>query len=162
MNPRAFVGGTECTEMRTPNGFSMLEVTVTVLIGITLTNMAVRRIAPVQSMVAVASSANTLRSLAARTRAHAIERGTIARLEIDTAEDMASVVVGTDVLETVDFGSMGVDLQSETLRVRLCMNPSGFGEMGCNSFTSDISINFVRGEKSSTVVLGPLGRVIKL
>ncbi len=148
--------------MRKPNGFSILEVTMTVLIGVTLTDMAVRRVAPVQSTVAVSSSANTLKSLAARTRAHAIERGTIARLEIDTAEDMASVVVGADVLETVDFRSMGVDLQSESFRVRLCMNPSGFGEMGCNSFASDITINFVRGEKSSTVVLGPLGRVIKL
>ncbi len=148
--------------MRKPNGFSILEVTMTVLIGITLTDMAVRRVAPVQSAVAVSSSANTLRSLAARTRAYAIERGTIARLEIDTAEDRASVIVGAEVLETVDFKSMGVDLQSATSRVRLCMNPSGFGEMGCNSFVSDISIKLVRGEKSSTVVLGPLGRVVKL
>ncbi len=135
---------------------------MTVLIGVTLTDMAVRRVAPVQSTVAVSSSANTLKSLAARTRAHAIERGTIARLEIDTVEDRASVMVGAEVLESVDFSTMGVDLQSETSRVRLCMNPSGFGEMGCNSFVSDISINFVRGEKSSTIVLGPLGRVIKI
>ncbi len=148
--------------MRKPNGFSILEVTMTVLIGVTLTDMAVRRVAPVQSTVAVSSSANTLKSLAARTRAHAIERGVIARLEIDTVEDRASVMVGAEVLESVDFSTMGVDLQSETSRVRLCMNPSGFGEMGCNSFVSDISINFVRGEKSSTIVLGPLGRVIKI
>lgn len=162
MNPRAFVGGTECTDMRKPNGFSILEVTMTVLIGITLTDMAVRRIAPVQSAVAVSSSANTLKSLAARARAHAIERGTIARLEIDIAEDRASVVVGTEVLESIDFKSMGVDLQSTAARVRLCMNPSGFGEMGCNSFESDITITIRRGEKSSTIVIGPLGRVIKL
>ena len=89
---------------------------MTVLIGITLTDMAVRRVAPVQSRVAVSSSANTLKSLAARTRAHAIERGTIARLEIDTAEDRVSVVVGAEVLESVDFTSMGVDLQSATSR----------------------------------------------
>ena len=148
--------------MRKPNGFSILEVTMTVLIGITLTDMAVRRIAPVQSAVAVSSSAHTLTSLAARTRAYAIERGTIVRLEIDTVEDRASVVVGADVLETVDFRSMGVDLRSESSRVRLCMNPSGFGETGCNSFVSDVTIEFVRGEKSSAIVLGPLGRVIKI
>lgn len=135
---------------------------MTVLIGLTLTDMAVRRVAPVQSTVAVSSSANTLTSLAARARAHAIERGMIARLEIDTAEDRASVVVGAEVLESIDFKSMGVDLQSESTRVRLCMNPSGFGETGCNSFESDIIIKLVRGEKSSAIVLGPLGRVIKL
>ncbi len=148
--------------MRKPNGFSILEVTMTVLIGMTLTDMAVRHVAPVQSTVAVSSSAHILRSLAARTRAHAIERGTIARLDLDTAEDRASVVVGAEVLESIDFKSMGVDLQSKTSRVRLCMNPSGFGEMGCNSFVSDITITLVRGEKSSTIVLGPLGRVTKL
>ena len=86
----------------------------------------------------------------------------IARLEIDIAEDRASVVVGTEVLESIDFKSMGVDLQSTAARVRLCMNPSGFGEMGCNSFESDITITIRRGEKSSTIVIGPLGRVIKL
>jgi Tfp pilus assembly protein FimT len=148
--------------MRKRNGFSILEVTMSVLVGLTLTDMAVRRVAPVQSAVAVISSANTLTSLAARARAHAIERGAIVRLEIDTAEDRASVVVGAEVLESIDFESMGVDIQSESSRVRLCMNPSGFGETGCNSFESDITIKLVRGEKSSAIVLGPLGRVIKL
>ena len=148
--------------MRKANGFSILEITVAVLIGTTLTGMAVRRIAPVQSAVAVSSSAHTLASLAARTRAHAIERGMIARLEIDTAEDRASVVVGGEVLESFDFKSTGVDLRSDASRVRLCINPSGFGETGCNSFVSDVTIELVRGEKSSTIVLGPLGRVVKI
>ena len=80
--------------MRRPNGFSILEITITVVIGIALTDMAVRNIAPVQSRVAVSSSTNTLTSLVARTRAHAIERGAIVRLEIDTVEDRASIMVG--------------------------------------------------------------------
>ena len=147
--------------MRIPNGFSMLEVTVAVTIGIALTDLAVRNIGPVQSAVAVSSSAHTLTALVARTRAHAIERGAIVRLEIDTVEDRASINVGGDVLESIDFKSMGVDLQSDSPQVRLCMNPSGFGETRCNSFTSDISVEAVRGEKSSTLVFGPLGRVSK-
>ena len=140
----------------------MLEVTIAVVIGITLTDMAVRRVAPVQSRVAVSSSASTLISLVARTRAHAIERGVIARLDIDTVEDRASVMVGAEVLESIDFGSMGVDLRHESPRVRLCMNPSGFGETGCNSFTSDVVIELVRGDKSRAIVFGPLGRVVSI
>ena len=140
----------------------MLEVTIVVVIGIALTDMAVRRVAPVQNRVAVSSSANTLTSLVARTRAHAIERGVIARLDIDMVEDRASVMVGTEVLESIDFGSMGVDLRHESSRVRLCMNPSGFGETGCNSFTSDVVIELVRGQESRAIVFGPLGRVVRI
>ena len=147
--------------MRRPNGFSILEITITVVIGIALTDMAVRNIAPVQSRVAVSSSTNTLTSLVARTRAHAIERGAIVRLEIDTVEDRASIMVGAGVVESIDFGSMGVDLQAATPLVRLCMNPSGFGETGCNSFASDTFVTLMRGETSSTLVFGPLGRVIR-
>ncbi len=148
--------------MRRPNGFSMIEVTVTVMIGIALTDMAIRNVAPVQNAVAVSSSAHTMQSLVARTRAHAIERGAIARLEIDVVEDRASILVGEEVLETIGFASMGVDIRSAHPLVRLCMNPSGFGETGCNSFSDDVVVELVRGEKASSLVFGPLGRVIKL
>ena len=147
--------------MRKPNGFSMLEVTVSVMIGIALTNVAIRNVAPVQNTVAVSSSAHTMASLAARTRAHAIERGAIARLEIDVVEDRASILVAGEVLETISFASMGVDVRSVLPLVRLCMNPSGFGEVGCNSFSNDVLVELVRGEKASSLVFGPLGRVIK-
>lgn len=148
--------------MRKRNGFSMIELTVTLMIGAALTDIAVRNIGPAQNAAAVNSSAHTMTSLVAHARAHAIERGAIARLLIDAAQDRAQVVVGDDVLETVRFRQMGVDVQAGSPNIRLCMNASGFGETGCNSFTDDVHVKLVAGSRSKDIVLGPLGRAIEL
>lgn len=145
---------------RRTSGFTATELLITLVIGSVLTSVAARNAGPVLSQTAVRGATQTFSSLHARARAHAVERGVIARLRVDTSRDNVTVMVGSDTIEIVTFGaSQGVDIQASVPTVTLCINPRGFGERGCSSFESRVSISFVQGAKASEVTLWPLGQL---
>jgi len=148
--------------LRRTSGFTATELMIALVIGSVLTSVTVRNAGPVLSQTAVRGATQTFAGLHARTRAHAVERGAIARLRVDTSRDNVTVMVGSDTIEVVAFGSsQGVDIQASAATITLCINPRGFGERGCNSFDSSVSISFVRGAKVSEVRLWPLGQLRK-
>ena len=145
---------------RCTSGFTVTELVIALVVGSVVTSFAVRAAGPVLSETAVRGAAQTFSALHARARAHAIERGTIARLKVDTSRDNVTVLVGSDTLEIVAFGaSQGVDIQAPVPAITLCINPRGFGERGCSSFDSSVSISFVQGANASEVTLWPLGQL---
>ncbi len=145
---------------RCTSGFTFTEIMIALVVGSVLTSVAVQNAGPVLSETAVRGAAQTFSSLHARARAHAVERGVIARLRVDTSRDNVTVMVGSDTIEIVTFGaSQGVDIQAAAPTITLCINPRGFGERGCSSFESSVSISFVQGAKASEVTLWPLGQL---
>jgi len=145
---------------RRTSGFTATELMIALVIGSVLTSVAVRSAGPVLSETAVRGAAQTFSGLHARARAHAVERGVIARLRVDTSRDNVTIMVGSDTIEIVTFGaSQDVDIQASAATITLCINPRGFGERGCSSFDSSVSISFVQGAKVSEVRLWPLGQL---
>ena len=145
---------------RRTSGFTITELVVVLLIGSVLTSIAVRGAGPVLGQSSVRGATQTFAGLHARARAHAIERGEITRLRVDTSRDNVVVMVGSDTIETVRFGAtQNVDIQGSTPTITLCLNPRGFGERGCSSFNSSVSISFVQGANASEVTLWPLGQL---
>ncbi len=145
---------------RCTSGFTFTELVVALAVGSVLTSIAVRNAGPVLSETAVRGATQTFSGLHARARAHAVERGAIARLRVDTSRDNVTIIVASDTIEIVTFGaSQDVDIQASAPTITLCINPRGFGERGCSSFESSVSISFVQGEKASEVRLWPLGQL---
>jgi len=137
-----------------------MELAIALVIGSVLTSAAVQSAAPVLTRTAVRSAAHTFGALHARTRAHAIERGEVARLWIDADNDRIWVAVGSEIVERFDYQeTQQVDIQAASAISMLCINPRGFGERGCTSFDESITISFVQGTKSSEVVIWPLGQL---
>lgn len=142
-------------------GFTLIEVTVAIVIGVILTSIAVNVFGGAQSRYAVRGGQNTFAAVHARARAYAIERGVTARLNVDTAGDSVWVESGGTRVETLYFGrELNLDIRSdETSPITLCMTPRGYADSGCNSFGAPIEIAFAQGPDSRSVQLWPLGQL---
>ena len=83
----------------------------------------------------------------------------------DYGDDLeADQVDGRDseVLDVMDFGEeFNVDVQTSTdSEVQLCMNPRGFADTGCNSFTSPVTVTFLLMSDVASVVILTLGQMV--
>lgn len=144
------------------DGFTMIEMVIVMVVGIALATMAITAFAPAQRKMAVSSARETLIAMHARTRAHAIEAGTPVVLNVDFGRDIAWITRDGTTLETVDFqDAMHVDLRGSGSTMEMCMNPRGFGESSCNSFTSGTDILFVLNKESRRLRVYPLGQLVK-
>jgi prepilin-type N-terminal cleavage/methylation domain-containing protein len=141
-------------------GVTLIEMVITVVIGLILTSMAISAFAPARRLYTVRSARETLAAMHARTRAHGIEGGTTAVLNIDFGADEASIVRNGTVLETMNFAAMHVDLQGKSSTLQICMNSRGFGEPSCNSFTGATEIVFVSEDSSKRLRVFPLGQLL--
>jgi DhnA family fructose-bisphosphate aldolase class Ia len=98
--------------------------------------------------------------LVSRTRAQAIESGMPTMLIADARGDSVMVLANGRVVENVRFGEeLGVDIQAPHTLVRICMTPRGFANPDCNSFSSAIKMAFVRGPKTNTIEILPMGQL---
>lgn len=145
---------------RQRSGFTVLEMVVVILIGGILTQMALKGFGMVWSQIAAREARNVFQGMLARTRAQAIEGGLPTILIADAEGDSVMVLANGGVVETVRFQKeMGVDIQSQAGVTRICMNPRGFATPSCNSFSSPITMSFVRGARSEVIQILPLGQV---
>ena len=144
-----------------PQGFSLLELVIVLMIAFVLLSVMTQRIGKARSVLAAQSARHTFLSLHARTRAQAIEFGVTVRLMVDIEGDSAWIAQGAGTIETYRFAPEGVDLQSDSPDgiVELCIVARGYSEPRCNSMTQPISLAFVTTEASDSVFLTPLGRV---
>lgn len=137
----------------------MIELLIAIVIGLVLTGMAYRGFSDYLGRAAAQSARNSFASLHARTRANAIEMGTTVQLNVDREADSVWVQRGSTIVEAVPFGSdLGVDIQGSGT-VRLCMNPRGFAETSCNSFTGTETLVFAAGADTAGVELRTLGQI---
>jgi len=145
--------------VRDNRGFSLVEFAIVILVGGILLSIALRGFGATTSRMAVQRAGQVFQGLHAQTRALAVERGRIARLQVEPAGDSAWIEVSDTVRAIQNFReSMGVDLQSEE-PITLCMNPRGLGEPGCNSFSGSVTIRLVQGAQESSVELLSMGQI---
>ncbi len=147
--------------MRTPRGFTLIEVVIALLIGSILTGIALSSYGNAQGRFAVRGARTTFASLHARARATAIERGTTVRLLVDVAGDSVMIVSGGATVEKIRFEEeFHVDLQSTAGNLRLCMNARGYADTGCTSFSSAVTLAFRANADTASVRILPLGQLI--
>lgn len=142
-------------------GFTLIEVAVVLTIGGILLSMAMTGFGDVTNRMSVRSAVESFAAIQARARAHAIERGEMARLRIDPAGDSVWITTDAGRVDFLNFReSRDVDLQSETAGViTLCMNPRGYAEIECNSFKSEIALDFARSGESQRLLILPMGQL---
>jgi prepilin-type N-terminal cleavage/methylation domain-containing protein len=147
---------------RKTRGFSLIELTVSIVIAGILLDVAVRTTTPVQDSLSENSGVGVVTSLHAQARAQAVARGTMVRLIVDPATDMVTVSEGSETIETVDLReTRGIDILGSS-QIRVCMTPRGFADTDCNSFESAVTVGLSRGESTSEVKLRPMGQIVIL
>lgn len=141
-------------------GFTLIEVVITILIGVILTSIALKGFGELGNQTAARSARQTFSALHARTRAHAIERGQTVRLYVEPTGDSVWIERDSEILEKVRFQEeFDVDIQASS-RFILCMNARGFADTDCNTFSSTVTLTFVRGTQTYTAELLPLGQLL--
>ncbi|MBI4541240.1 MAG: prepilin-type N-terminal cleavage/methylation domain-containing protein [Gemmatimonadetes bacterium] len=146
---------------RRTDGFTLLELTIVIMVGAILATIAMNGYALVQSRLAVGGARDTFASLHSRARAYAVERGVLTRFNVDASGDSVWITSGGTRVDGLNFrSSMGVDIQSGTSSLTLCMTPRGFADTGCNTFGSTVDFTFAQGAESTTLSLRTLGQLV--
>lgn len=141
-------------------GFTVIELIVAIVVAGILAGIALPAFGGVRSALAVRDAQQALASLQARARAHAVEFGQTVELHVDVSGDSMWIERNDTTLESVDLGAdRGVDIQGAATHVTLCMNSRGYGDSGCTSFSSAVTISFVSAGETATVEILPLGQV---
>lgn len=142
-------------------GFTLIEIITALIIGAVLLGIAVASWQGASSRFAVRGARNSFVTLVARTRAQAIENGSMVALGASMSGDSVWITNGTTTYEVVHFmDDSHVDLRSSTGDFRLCMNSRGYGDTNCNSFSSAVTLQFWQGGDSTSVEVLPLGQVV--
>jgi len=144
------------------SGFSIIELVVVLMVGSVLTSIAITEFNGVSGRFAVKGARQTLMSMHARARVQAVEFGQTVKLHVDPGGDSIWLSRDGEVLDVLDFGKeFNVDIQTSTdSEVRVCMNPRGFADTGCNSFTSPVTITYMLTSDSASVLILPLGQMV--
>ena len=144
------------------SGFSIIELVVVLMVGSVLTSIAITEFNGVSGRFAVKGARQTLMSMHARARVQAVEFGQTVKLHVDPGGDSIWLSRDGEVLDVLDFGKeFNVDIQTSTnSEVRVCMNPRGFADTGCNSFTSPVTVTFVLMSDSASVLILTLGQMV--
>jgi prepilin-type N-terminal cleavage/methylation domain-containing protein len=142
-------------------GFTIVELIIALLIGTILTSIALSSFGGARASFAVRGARSTFATMVARTRAQAIEKGSSVRLLVSASGDSVVITDGTTTYDSHRFmDDDHVDLRSSTGDFRLCMNSRGYGDTGCTSFSSTVTLQFWQGSDSATVKILPLGQLV--
>jgi len=143
------------------HGFSLIELVIALLIGSILTSVALSSYGNARGRFAVRGARNTFTSIHARARAQAIELGTNVRMIVDVAGDSVALWSGGQTLESIHFDEeLNVDIQSSGGSIRLCMNPRGYADTDCNSFSTTVKVTFWHNADSASLNILPLGQLV--
>ena len=144
------------------SGFSIIELVVVLLVGSVLTSIAITNFNGVSGRFAVKGAQQTLMSMHACARVQAVEYGQTVWLHVDPAEDSVWLSRGSEILDVRDFGEeFNVDIRTSIdSEVRVCMNPRGFADTGCNSFTSPVTVTFLLMSDVASVLILTLGQMV--
>ncbi len=141
-------------------GFTIYEIVITLVISSVSVSIGMENTTAARQRCAANSALRMYSALQSRARAHAIERGSNAHLSVDVVRDQVSISVNGDTLETIRFvESMGVALEADVPSVELYFTPRGYADPDLNSFLGSVTIDFVKGQARSSVVVHPLGQI---
>jgi prepilin-type N-terminal cleavage/methylation domain-containing protein len=154
----AFLGNGAMDHRR--KGFTIIEVIVVLVIGGILMSFAVKAFGATASHTSARQARNVFNGMAARARAQAIESGRSTVLIADARGDSVLILANGRIVENVRFGEeMGVDIRATQDVTLLCMNPRGYADQDCNSFSSTVKMSFVQGNQSMSLEILPLGQI---
>lgn len=143
------------------HGFSLIELIIALLIGSILTSIALSSYGNARGRFAVRGARNTFTSVHARARAQAIELGRTVRLIVDVNGDSIALWSNGQTLESIHLDEeLNVDIRSSVGNIRLCMNPRGFADTDCNSFSSTAKVTFWHNADSASLNILPLGQLV--
>ena len=144
------------------SGFTIIELIVVLMVGAVLTSIAVVSFNGVSGSFAARGARQTFMAMHARARAQAVEYGRTVQLNLDPVGDSVWLSRGSDVLEVVDFGEeFNVDVRTSTgSELRVCMNARGFGDTGCNNFSSPVIVEFIITSDTASVSVRTLGQMV--
>lgn len=146
---------------RTRHGFSLIELVIALLVGTILTSVALSSYGNAKGRFAARGARSTFASVHARARAQAIELGADVRMIVDVNGDSVSLWSNGRILESVHFGEeLDVDIRSATGSIRLCMNPRGYADTDCNSFSTTTKVTFWHNADSTSLNILPLGQLV--
>ena len=140
-------------------GFTVVELLIALVIGLTLLSMAGQALSPVREASALRSSDYAIQYLVSRARATAIERRETVRHRIDPVGDTAWIQAGTDQVTRFDFDAeLGADVVAGHT-VTVCMTARGTGDPTCSQPTPAV-IGLKVAEATRYVTILPSGQVI--
>jgi prepilin-type N-terminal cleavage/methylation domain-containing protein len=149
-------------------GFSLIEVLIAILLVALVYAVAVPSLASTRVRAAVHNSKHVVLSSISLARSSAIRFGRPAVLVLDSRGDRIWVEVDTalvaggpkDTLNLVDLGQeLDVDLKSN--RSSVCFNGRGIGTTGAACPWAGGLIIVSSGSQADTVLLSPVGRVVR-
>lgn len=150
------------------DGFTLLEMTIVVLLIAIITGIAAPPLASALSGTATRSAADKFVAKHSLARSSAVRHGTTARLEIDATNDRIWVEVdttagGTGIVDTVGtvlrLAGESVDLTST--KSVLCFDPRGLATRVGGCPAADASITFSRAGESVTLQTTVTGKILR-
>lgn len=141
-------------------GFSLIEMTLAMAIGLVLFSATVKAMAPVRESSAMRSSDQVMRVLMSRARAEAIERGATVLMRVDPVGDSAWLEAAGQQIDRFDFHSeLAVDVFAQT-DVTVCMTPRGVSDSNCNQPSLPV-VGFKAGGAATYIKILPSGQLIR-
>ena len=135
------------------NGFTLIEVTITLCILSVLSAIAMPWAGKLLDRVRVRAAVVEIEALFGAARHIAIARAAPATVDIDTANRVLRVSVGNDTVRTAKVGS-DHDVTIGATRVRMSYSPTGMGYGASN-----LSVFVQRSAAVDTVFVSRLGRL---
>ena len=157
--------------IRSRDGFTVVELVISLLIGAILTSIAITSIRGPQGRLAVRTAKHMYATMHQRARSRAIEQGETVLLVVDVVGDSAfTFAPGSGIDDHVRFDQeTEVDLRSNVNSFLMCMTPRGYADYSCGSyggFITATSASAIRLEfwhanvDSSSVVILPMGQLV--
>ena len=145
-----------------PNGFTLIEMLLVIIIGMMLMGFTMRAFSQVANQRAVENASDAVVMSAFRARSEAAQEGTLVYLRIRPDAGLVEVVDPEDVvLHTMDMADHGVTMMVPGFsgtELYACYSIRGYALRGCTNFDEQ-TIRFERGSDTAELVAMTMGQV---